>query len=71
VGRVWDTHGEIEYWWESQKVKPLGRPRPKWEINTKMYLREIGWGVMDWIDLAQDMDQWRALVNTGNNLRVP
>jgi hypothetical protein len=39
--------------------------------NTKMELREIGWGGMDWIDLAQDSDQWRALANTVMNLRVP
>jgi hypothetical protein len=51
--------------------RPLGRPRRKWEDNIKMYLREIGWGGMDWIDLAQDRDQWRALVNTVMNVRVP
>jgi hypothetical protein len=39
--------------------------------NIKIYLREIGWDGMDWIDLAQDRDQWRALVNTAMNLRVP
>jgi hypothetical protein len=39
--------------------------------NIKTYLREIKWGVMDWIDLAQDRDEWRALVNTVMNLRVP
>jgi hypothetical protein len=39
--------------------------------NIKMNLREIGWGGMDWIDLAQDRDQWRALVNMVMNLRVP
>jgi hypothetical protein len=39
--------------------------------NTEMYLREIGWGGMDWIDVAQDRIQWRALVNTVMNLRVP
>jgi hypothetical protein len=39
--------------------------------NIKMDLREIGWDVIDWIDLAQDRDQWRALVNTVMNLRVP
>jgi hypothetical protein len=39
--------------------------------NIKMYLREIGWDGMDWIDLAQDRDQWRALVNTVMKLRVP
>jgi hypothetical protein len=42
-----------------------------WEDNGKMDLREIGWGGMDWTDLAQDRDQWRALVNTVMNLRVP
>jgi hypothetical protein len=49
--------------------RPLGRPRHRWE-NIRMDLREIGWGGMDWIDLAQDRDQWRALVNTVMNLRV-
>jgi hypothetical protein len=51
--------------------RPLGRPRRRWEDNIKMDLREIGWGGMDRIDLAQDRDQWRALVNTVMNLRVP
>jgi hypothetical protein len=50
---------------------PLGRPRRRWEDNIKMDLRDIRWGGMDWIDLAQDRDQWRALVNTVMNLRVP
>jgi hypothetical protein len=50
---------------------PLGRPRRRWEDNIKMNFREIGWGRMDWIDLAQDRDQWSALVNTEMNLRVP
>jgi hypothetical protein len=49
---------------------PLGRPRRRWEDNIKMYLRELGWGGMDWIDLAKDRDQWRALVNTVMNFRV-
>jgi hypothetical protein len=39
--------------------------------NIKIDLREIGWGIMDWIDLALDRDQWRFLVNTVMNLRVP
>jgi hypothetical protein len=42
-----------------------------WVGNVKMDLREIGWGGMHWIDLAQDMEQWRALVSTVMNLRVP
>jgi hypothetical protein len=51
--------------------RPLRRPRRRWVDNIKMDLREIGWGDMDWIDLAQNRDQWRALVNTEMNLRVP
>jgi hypothetical protein len=51
--------------------RPLGRPRRRWEDNIIMGLREIGWGGTDWIDLAQDRDQWRALVKTVMNLRVP
>jgi hypothetical protein len=48
----------------------LERPKCRWDNNIKMDLREIGWGGMDWKDLVQDMDQWRALVNTVLNLRV-
>jgi hypothetical protein len=51
--------------------RPLGRPIFWWVANIKMDLREIGWGGMDWIDLSQDRDRWRALVNTVMNLRVP
>jgi hypothetical protein len=51
--------------------RPLGRPRRRWVDNIKMDLRKIEWGGMDWTDLAQDRDQWRALVNTVINLRSP
>jgi hypothetical protein len=51
--------------------RPLGRPRCRWVNNIKMELREIRWDGMEWIELAQDWDQWRALVNTVMNLRVP
>jgi hypothetical protein len=51
--------------------RPLGRPRRMWVDNMKMYFSEIGWAGMDWIDLAQDRDQCRALVSTVMNLRVP
>jgi hypothetical protein len=51
--------------------RPLGRPRCRCVDNINMDLREIGWGNMDWIDLAQDRNLWRALVNTVMNLRVP
>jgi hypothetical protein len=50
--------------------RPLGRPRRKWEDNIKMDFRETGWGGMDWIELAQDSDQWTVLINTVMNLRV-
>jgi hypothetical protein len=51
--------------------RPLGRPRRRWVDNIKIDLREIGGGGMDWIHLAQDRDQWKALVNTAINLRAP
>jgi hypothetical protein len=50
--------------------RPLGRPRRRWENNINMDLQEVGWGGMDWIDMAQDRDRWRALVNAVMNLRV-
>jgi hypothetical protein len=58
-------------WGKSEGKRPLRRSRPRWEVNIKMGLREIGWGDMDWIGLAQDRDQWRALVNTVMYLQVP
>jgi hypothetical protein len=51
--------------------RALGRPRHRWDDNIKMDLREIGWGGMDWIDLAQDRDRWRAFIYTVMNLWVP
>jgi hypothetical protein len=51
--------------------RPPRRPRRRWVDNMRMDLREIGWDCMDWIDLAQDRDQWRAPVNTVMNLQVP
>jgi hypothetical protein len=51
--------------------RPLGIPRSRWVDNIKVDLREMGWDGVDWIDLDQDRDQWRALVNTVMNLRVP
>jgi len=51
--------------------RPLGRPRRRWEDNIKMDLQEVGCGGVDWIDLAQDRDSWRALANAVMNLLVP
>jgi len=51
--------------------RPLGRPRRRWEDNIKMDLQEVGGGGMDWINLAQDRDRWRLIVNAEINIRVP
>jgi hypothetical protein len=51
--------------------RPLGRPKRVWENNSKMGVRKMGWGGIDWIHVAQDRDQWRALVITVMNLRIP
>jgi hypothetical protein len=56
---------------KSEGKRQLGRPRRTWVDNIKMDLRGIGWNGMDWNDLAQNREQWRALVNTVMNLRVP
>jgi hypothetical protein len=51
--------------------RPLGRPRRRWVDNSRMDLGEVGWGDMDWIDLAKDRNRWRAVVNSLLNLWVP
>jgi hypothetical protein len=51
--------------------KPLGRPSRRWEDNNKMDFQEVGYGVMDWIELDQNRDRWWELVNAVMNLRVP
>jgi hypothetical protein len=51
--------------------RPLGRPKRRWVDNIKINLGEIRWDGMDWINLAKDRDQWRALVNTVMTHRVP
>jgi len=56
---------------KSQGKRPPGRPRCRWEDNIKMDLQEVGCGGVDWIELAQDSDRWRTLVNAVMNLRVP
>jgi len=54
-----------------ERKRPLGRPRRRWEDNIKMNLQEVGCRGMDWIELAQHRDKWRARVNAVLNLRVP
>jgi hypothetical protein len=74
MGRACSTHGRNAYRilvGKPQGRRPLGGSRRRWVDNIKTDLREKGWDGMDWVDLAQDMDQRRALVNTVMNLRVP
>ena len=54
-----------------QGRRPLGRPRRRWEVNIRMDLREVGCGCVDWMELTQDRDRWRALVSAVMNFRVP
>jgi hypothetical protein len=76
MGRACSTNREKRHAYRILVVKPEGktpleRPRVRWVDNIKMDLRETEWGGMGWIDLAQDRDQWRVLVNTVMNLQVP
>jgi hypothetical protein len=57
--------------WRPEGKRPLGRPRPRWEDNIKLGLREIGIDGANWIQLVQDRVQWRAFVNTVMNLLIP
>jgi hypothetical protein len=75
LGRECSTYGEKRGAYRilvgrPEGRRPLGRPRRRWEDNIRMDVQEVGWG-MDWIELAQDRDRWRALVCAVMNLRVP
>jgi hypothetical protein len=68
IARIGRRGMHVGYWWENRKE------RDHWEdqgVGGWVDLREIGWDGMDWVDVAQDRDQWRALVNTVMNLKVP
>jgi hypothetical protein len=72
IAHIWEQrHAYRILVGEPEGKRPLGRPRRRWVDNIKMDLKEIGWSGMDWIELDEDRDQWRALVNTVMNLRVP
>jgi hypothetical protein len=72
VARIWAIRNATRTWVVNPEGKrPLERLRRGWADNIKMDLREIRWGGMDWIDLAQDRDYWKAFVNTVMDLRVP
>jgi hypothetical protein len=72
MGRACSTNGGRRILLGKPEGKrPLGTPRLRWVNNIKINFRETGWDSMDCIDLAQDRDHWRALVNTVVNLRVP
>jgi hypothetical protein len=72
VARIGRRGTNIGYWWESQMVRDhWERPRRWWMDNIKIDLKEIEWDFMDWIDLAQDRDRCRALVNMVMHLQVP
>ena len=72
VARMGEKRGVYSVLVRKSEVKrPLGRPRRRWEDNIKMEIQEVSCGGMDWFELAQDRDRWRALVNAVMNLQAP
>ena len=72
MAHMWEVRGAYRVLvGKPEGKRPLGRPRHRWEDNIKMDLQEVGcWGI-DWIELAQDRDRWRALVKAVMNHRIP
>ena len=73
MGRAHETWGKRRgaynvLFGKPEGKRPLGKPRHRWEDNTEMYLKEISWEGMDWIDLAEDGNRWQAFVNMVMNL---
>jgi hypothetical protein len=71
--RTYGGEKRYVYWilvGRSEGKRPLGRSRRRWEDNIKMGFQEVGCGGMDWIELDQDRERWRAVVNAVMNLRV-
>jgi hypothetical protein len=72
VARVGERSAVYRVWvGKPERKRPFGRPRHRWEDNIKMDLQGVGWRGLDWVELAQDRDRWRAVVNAVMNLRVP
>jgi hypothetical protein len=69
--RIFDNLRDCQLVGKPEGKRPLDRPRRRWEDNIKMDLQEVGGGYGDWMELAQDRDRWRALVNAVMNFRVP
>jgi hypothetical protein len=71
VARIEKRRGDYRVLvWKPEGKGPLGRPRRRWEDNIKINLQELGCGDMDWTDVAQDRDRWRAFVNAVKNVQV-
>jgi len=71
IASMKEGRGMSGVWWGNLKEIPLGRPRRRWEDNIQMDLQEVGCRGVNWIELAQNRDRWRALVNAVMNLWVP
>jgi hypothetical protein len=71
IAQIWEKRNAYRMVGKPEGKRPLERPRCRWVDNIKLDLRGIEWDGMDWIDVAQDRDQWRALVNTVVNFLVP